>query len=205
MDSGKGAAVRLRMGAIAVILAFAAALPAIAQEAQETPKPPAAVEQSEERDIQHPGGSVHFQHIPTPKGTVEQALGEDFWNGGMFVAVVAILMVFGAPAVATVLLVYFLLRYRERRQKLHTETIQRFLDAGKDVPEDLLQPKTQESTAAQHLHQGILLLGFGLGLFVFLLLVAGFAISSLGFIFITIGVAKIIIWKLASQSPGQQD
>lgn len=120
-------------------------------------------------------------------------------DGGTAVAIIAILMVFGAPAVAVILIVYFVFRYRERRQRLFNERIQNFLEAGQPVPENLMQePLGQPATPEQHLSHGLLLLGAGIGLTVFLTLVSGFAVGSLGLILIGVGVAKVIMWKLAA-------
>ncbi len=127
------------------------------------------------------------------------------FGAGVVIPIVAILMVFGAPAVAVILIAYFVFRHRERRQQLLNERIQRFLEAGQQVPESLMQdPVSQPTTPAQHLHQGILLLGLGIGLAIFLSLIDSFAVGSLGLVFIGLGVAKVIIWKLASRADHEQ-
>jgi hypothetical protein len=122
------------------------------------------------------------------------------FGAGVVIPIVAILMVFGAPAVTVILIVYFVFRHRERRQQLLNERIQRFLDAGQQLPESLMQATfEQPTTPIQHLQHGILLLSLGIGLTVFLTLFESIAVGSLGLVFAGLGVAKIIIWRFASR------
>lgn len=120
-------------------------------------------------------------------------------GSGVLVPVVAILSVFGVPAVAVVLVAYFVIRHRERRAQLLNERIQRFLEAGQPIPENLMQDGGNRTTPEQHQQQGLLLLGLGIGLMVFLTLVASLPVGSLGLVFIGVGVAKLIIWKMAAR------
>ncbi len=113
------------------------------------------------------------------------------------IPIVAILMVFGAPALTVILVALFVFRHRERRQQLLNERIQKFLENGQPVPENLMEDGSP--TPNGHLNQGLILLGAGIGLTVFLSLMNGFVIGSLGLILIGVGVAKILIWKLAER------
>ncbi len=113
------------------------------------------------------------------------------------IPIIAILMVFGAPALTVILVALFVFRHRERRQQLLNERIQKFLENGQPVPENLMEDGS--STPNGHLNQGLILLGAGIGLTVFLSLMTGFVIGSLGLILIGVGVAKILIWKLAER------
>lgn len=116
-------------------------------------------------------------------------------TGGDAVPIIALLMVFGAPAVTIVLVALFVFRHRERRQQLLNERIQKFLENGQPVPENLMEESSP--TPARHLNQGLVLLGAGAGLTLFLTLMNGFAIGSLGLILVGVGLAKVLIWKLA--------
>lgn len=137
--------------------------------------------------------------VPVLGGT-ESLFGSGPAAGGIAVAIVAILMVFGAPALAIILLVYFILRYREKRQRMMNERIQRFLEAGQPVPESMLQDSVSpDSNPDQHLYQGLMLLGVGIGLTIFLSMLLGFALGSLGLMLVGLGLAKVLIWKLASK------
>lgn len=111
------------------------------------------------------------------------------------IPIIAILMVFGAPALTVILVALFVFRHRERRQQLLNERIQKFLENGQPVPENLMEESPP--TPARHLNQGLVLLGAGAGLTLFLTLVNGFAIGSLGLILVGVGIAKVLIWKLA--------
>jgi len=117
----------------------------------------------------------------------------------IIIPVVAILMVFGAPALTVILVGYFVLRYRERRQGLINERIQKFLEAGQPVPENLLEDSQVQASPDRHLHQGLMLLGFGIGLSIFLSLFMNFALGSVGLVFVGLGLAKVLIWKLSAE------
>lgn len=129
------------------------------------------------------------QHMP------EHIPGGD--AAALIIPVVAILMVFGAPALAVILIALFVFRHRERRQQLLNERIQKFLEAGQPVPENLMEDALP--SPVRNLNQGLVLLGAGIGLTVFLTLMTGFAIGSIGLILVGMGLAKILIWKLAER------
>lgn len=119
------------------------------------------------------------------------------------IPIVGILMVFGAPALTVILVALFVFRHRERRQQLLNDRIQKFLESGQPVPENLLADSEPVATPERHLNQGLMCLGAGLGLTVFLTLMNGFAIGSLGLILIGIGLAKVLIWKLSVDKAAQ--
>ncbi|WP_157209902.1 DUF6249 domain-containing protein [Marinimicrobium agarilyticum] len=119
------------------------------------------------------------------------------------IPIVGILMVFGAPALTVILVALFVFRHRERRQQLLNERIQKFLESGQPVPENLMADSEPVATPERHLNQGLICLGAGIGFTVFLTLMNGFAIGSLGLILIGVGLAKVLIWKLSADKAGQ--
>lgn len=119
------------------------------------------------------------------------------------VPIVAILMVFGAPALTVILVALFVFRHRERRQQLLNDRIQKFLENGQPVPENLMMEGDGSPAPQRHLNQGLVFLGAGIGLTVFLSLLSGFAVGSLGLVLVGIGVAKVLIWKLSANKAGE--
>lgn len=119
------------------------------------------------------------------------------------IPIVGMLMVFGAPALTVILVALFVFRHRERRQQLLNERVQKFLESGQPVPENLLADSEPLATPERHRNQGLICLGAGIGLTVFLTLMSGFAIGSLGLILIGIGLAKVLIWKLSVDKAAQ--
>lgn len=119
------------------------------------------------------------------------------------IPIVGMLMVFGAPALTVILVALFVFRHRERRQQLLNDRIQKFLENGQPVPENLMTDVDTTATPARHLNQGLLFLGAGIGLMVFLTLMNGFAIGSLGLIPIGVGLAKVLIWHLSVNKAGE--
>lgn len=146
---------------------------------------------------------------PEPE-TVPESADElaEFWQSQVpvdidddVVPIVAILSVFGIPPVAILLLALLFFRYREKQQRLYNERLQRFLEAGQPIPEELLKNEIKESSPTQYLNKGLTWLGLGIGLGIFLGLMAGWEVASLALIPIGIGIAKVVSWKVASRLP----
>lgn len=142
---------------------------------------------------------------PEPESAEELA---EFWQSQVpvdiddnLVPVVAILSVFAIPPVAILLLALLFFRYREKQQRLYNERLQRFLEAGQPIPEELLQNEVKESTPTQYLNRGMTWLGLGIGLGIFLGLMAGWEVASLALVPIGLGIAKLVSWKLAARLP----
>lgn len=124
----------------------------------------------------------------------------EFLNDNL-VPIVAILSVFGVPPVAILLFALLVFRHREKQQRLMNERLQRFLEAGQPIPEELLKIGAVEAGPAQHLNWGLTLLGLGLGLGICLGLMTSWEIASLALIPVGIGIAKLISWKMAKPQP----
>lgn len=122
----------------------------------------------------------------------------EFLNDNL-VPIVAILSVFGVPPIAILLLALLVFRHREKQQQLMNERLQRFLEAGQPIPEELLKSGTAQAGPAQHLNLGLTLLGLGIGLGIFLGLLTSWEIASLALIPVGMGIAKLISWKVASR------
>jgi hypothetical protein len=125
----------------------------------------------------------------------------DFVNDSMgdtFIPALAIIMVFGAPPLLILLLALLVFRHREKQQQLMNERLQRFLEAGQPIPEELLKSGVVEASPAQLLNRGLTLLGLGIGLGIFLGLMMSWKAASLALIPIGMGIAKLISWKLSA-------
>lgn len=129
----------------------------------------------------------------------QQFFGDSGFLGDNLIPVLAILMSFGMPPLTIILLAVFIFRYKERQQRLYNERLQRFLEAGQPIPEELLRAEVSESSPAQHLNRGLTLLGLGIGLALCLGVLAGWKLASIALIPIAVGIAKLISWKMASR------
>ena len=141
---------------------------------------------------------------PSPESGEELA---EFWQqqvpvelDEIIIPVVAILSVFGIPPVAILLLALLVFRYREKQQRLYNERLQRFLEAGQPIPEELLKNEVKESTPTQYLSRGMTWLGLGIGLGIFLGLMVGWKVASLALVPIGIAIARLVSWRVASRA-----
>lgn len=111
----------------------------------------------------------------------------------LFLAVPAVVLTLGMPVIIVLLVLWF--GHKKRRQRV--ELINKFLDAGKDVPQEVLH--TIDNGGGDSLKRGIMLTGIGLGI------VAGFSaveestIAGLGLIPMFIGIARLAYWYLAER------
>ena len=109
-------------------------------------------------------------------------------------AIIAILFTVGLPFIITALVLFY--KYRKRRQR--DLLISKFIEAGKDVPVEILQENSKSGTPEGNLQRGVMLTGIGIGLYLFLGLFIGWGIASIALIPLFIGLARIVIWKLGA-------
>lgn len=123
----------------------------------------------------------------------------------LLIPVLAILLIFGGPVL--LIIVIAVLRYRTtaQREKARSENIARLLEAGRDVPLELLDHTVSERKDENMLRKGITNLGVGIGITIFLVNFLGIGIGSVGFIVIGLGVAQLVIWQLASPKQAPVD
>ncbi len=130
---------------------------------------------------------------------------------GLLIPIIAVLLIFGAPFLCIILLAGMHYRARARRESQRIEAISRLLDAGRDIPVELLS----EGTALEprrNLRKGLTNLGVGTGLLIFLTVFLGAGIGAVGYIVIGLGLAQLAVWRwvdsqqapAASQIPGDR-
>ena len=121
--------------------------------------------------------------------------------GSIMVTITAILFTLGSPILIVALLLFF--SYRKRKQR--AQLVEKFLDAGKDVPPEVLASFADNGDSGNNLQSGLKLCGIGMGIFLFFGLMIDWGIASVGLIPLCIGIARLLIWKLdkpaASDAP----
>lgn len=123
----------------------------------------------------------------------------DHWSE-LLIPLVAILLIFGGlPAVLIVLAV---MHYRSARIKaqIQADTIAKALESGRELPLELLAQDAEPAPRTQ-LKRGVKNVGLGVGLLLALSLMMGISIGAIGFIFIGIGTAQLVLWKLDKPEP----
>ena len=116
-------------------------------------------------------------------------------HGHTIVAVLAITLGIGAP----VALIGLLLWYKSRKIRLIHETVLRLAEKGQPVPPELFMGKEEPFS---DLRRGVVLVGLGIGLSMFMYQVN--APWSVGLIPFFMGVGYLIVWKLDADKTGDQ-
>jgi len=107
-----------------------------------------------------------------------------------------VFIVFACP----VAIIGVILFYRHRRNQALHKTLAAMIDKGVPIPPELLRPETPpEKPPRDDLRGGLVLVGVGLGLILFLLAMHNHA-WGVGFIPLLIGVGRLIAWKLAKKN-----
>ena len=88
----------------------------------------------------------------------------DMGFSSVLITIFAILFTFGSPVLIIALLL--LSSYRKRKQR--AALIEKFIDAGKNVPTELLATFNDNGVSGNNLQRGLMLSGIGTGLFLFL-------------------------------------
>lgn len=116
-------------------------------------------------------------------------------HGYTIVAVLAITLGIGAP----VALIGLLLWYKSRKTRLIHETALRLVEKGQPVPPELFMGKEEPFS---DLRRGVVLVGLGIGLSMFMYQVN--APWSVGLIPFFMGVGYLIVWKLDADKNGDR-
>lgn len=121
--------------------------------------------------------------------------------GDVLVPIVAIIGVFGGPTLVLVLLILMHHRSQRRLAEHRREVISKLIDAGKDVPDSLLNFDDLGAPCPpeKHLQRGLKNVGLGLGIGIFLWATSGLSSGTVGLILIGLGSAQILIWRLADK------
>ncbi|OGT81700.1 MAG: hypothetical protein A3H91_10530 [Gammaproteobacteria bacterium RIFCSPLOWO2_02_FULL_61_13] len=128
------------------------------------------------------------------------------WVG--FVAALAVVFTLGMPIIVVGLILYF--GYRKRR--LAHDTINGFLASGKEIPPEIMHNLFQDagrSIQAQaprtNMHKGTLNASLGLGMVIGFSIIDADFLAAIGFIFLLVGLAQLLIWKLEQGKKSEGD
>jgi hypothetical protein len=114
--------------------------------------------------------------------------------GRIFAFIIFFLLTFGLPFTIIALILFY--KHRKRRQRM--ELVSKFIDAGKEVPEEILRDVSDIDPTDNSLKKGIRLIGVSTGVLLFLGILVGWGIASVALIPLFIGIARVVSWKLNS-------
>lgn len=120
------------------------------------------------------------------------------------VAIVGIIFTLGMPIIIIAAVLYS--SYRKRR--LAHDTINQYLASGKEIPPEIMQNLFKEAGTVTpprtNFQKGTLNSGIGLGMVIgFNIIDVGF-LAAIGFIFLFVGLAQLLIWKLEQGKTGDK-
>jgi len=121
------------------------------------------------------------------------SLGDEIPSRVIPIVVVTMLTVFGAPVLIVAVIMYFGF---SKTRALH-RTVRMMVEKGQEVPAALLNPPPAQRQRSD-MRRGVLLLMVGLGLVIFLGVIADWdsGVWTLGMIPALIGAGYLLVWKL---------
>ena len=157
---------------------------------------------SAETDTEAKAPSGHVGHEDSESGHLirVQSNDSDVPAGAMVLGGMAILLIFGTP----VMLVAAVLYWGYRKRRLAHDTINQYLASGKEIPEEVMQNLFKDTKPKNNLHKGMVMCGLGFGIFLCFAIIGSMEAASFGMIFLFIGLAQLLIWKLEKDGNGQR-
>ena len=120
--------------------------------------------------------------------------------GEIIIGILAITLIFGGPIMVVGIVLYS--RYR-RRQLLH-ESMNKLIDSGREIPDNLFNEIEGTNDHDESLRKGMTSTGLGIALAISLSLIADPKVGSLGLIPLMIGLAHLLIWKVNANQKNAQ-
>ncbi|MDG0968672.1 MAG: DUF6249 domain-containing protein [Porticoccaceae bacterium] len=133
------------------------------------------------------------------EGGIDIDLSSNMGLGETLLGVIAIISIFGSPFIILGLVMFY--KHRKRRQR--DALITKFLDAGKDIPVEVIQGFSGTDEPKGNLQRGIMLTGIGIGLYLFFGMYLSWNFASIALIPLFIGIARLLMWKLGDQKTSE--
>jgi Domain of unknown function (DUF6249) len=138
-----------------------------------------------------------FDHpVPQVQSRWEESHQSDF-NELILIPIISVLVIFGGGFFLIVTLMRMRYKNKVDRRLQRQEQIQKFIDAGRDVPNELLRDVDSLMEEEANLAKGVKDTLVGLAIVVFLTVLIGFEIGAAGLIIVAVGLSRIIIWKIS--------
>lgn len=119
------------------------------------------------------------------------------FDEAILIPIVSVLVIFGGGFFLVITLMRMHYQNKVDRRLQRQEQIQKFIDAGRDVPNELLRNVDSVMEEEANLSKGIKDTLVGTALLVFLTVLIGFEIGAVGLIIVAVGLSRIIIWKIS--------
>lgn len=120
--------------------------------------------------------------------------------GEVIIGILAVTLIFGGPIMVVSIVLYS--RYR-RRQLLH-ESMNKLIDSGREIPDNLFNEIEGTNDHDETLRKGMTSTGLGIALAISLSLIFDPKVGSLGLIPLMIGLAHLLIWKVNANQKNAQ-
>jgi succinate dehydrogenase flavin-adding protein (antitoxin of CptAB toxin-antitoxin module) len=117
-------------------------------------------------------------------------------------SIIAIIAVFGLPLFLLIAVLY----YKHRKRMVKVALVKDYLDAGKDVPADVLVAINggEPDAPADSFQSAVRNIAIGAGLFLFLGLMIDWDLAAVALIPLFIGIGKLIVWRMNRDATDNQ-
>lgn len=146
-----------------------------------------------------PGEAVEAEIVAAE---ILAAINENFdsshFDKAFIIPILALLLIFAMPPIVLMLLIVMIFRAKRRAQQYRADALARLLEAGREVPLELVLGEGERPVDAQvSLHKGVRNLGLGLGVAACFAALFSWQAATLGLILIGLGGAQVLSARIA--------
>lgn len=113
-------------------------------------------------------------------------------NIELLIPIFGIVFTFGTP----IAIIWIIAAYSARRRRLNHETIEKFINAGLPIPNELLADTKPSSGSDSARHKGVIMTFLGLALLIMLSELADHQVATIALIPMFLGIAYLVSWNL---------
>ncbi|CDD88296.1 putative uncharacterized protein [Tannerella sp. CAG:51] len=120
----------------------------------------------------------------------------------MLIPIVAIVFVFGVPAIVLFLILFFALRYKFKLQKERYAVVEKAIECGRELPDSFFEESSSKKPlySKKRLSTALTLIALGIGILFFGLVAENKYVWAFSVIPILIGLGQLLVYRIEEKS-----
>lgn len=142
-------------------------------------------------DAQTLAGGVHVKISPAQDDDQETASARSLKE------LMAVFGLFIAPFLVIFSMAKIKSAERIKRLQNRDALIEKFLAAGKEIPQEIFSEHNDSPQKNSHFHKGVMNIALGAGLSLLLSVIIELKFGAIGLVFVILGISRLFLWKYA--------